>query len=107
MKRKNRTFTKLENHNLEQRFVRDFQSGKYSICELARRYSVNRFKLLKWKHKHFGQGSMQQKRIFQMHLAQVPSRAIAEFFSVHVFHVHRAIRMERAKYAKKPQVTLF
>lgn len=98
MKRKNRTFTKLENHNLEQRFKTDFQTGKYSICELARRYNVDRRKLLKWKYKHFGKGSIKQKRMFQMSMAGIPTKAIAEFFDVPVSQVHRSIR----KHKKRP-----
>lgn len=107
MKRKNRTFTKLENHNLKQRFKADFQSGKHSICELARIYNVDRRKLLKWKHELFGKGSVKQKRIFQMHLAGLTAQSIADFFNVPLQQVYRSIRQERQKYSQKPQQSLF
>lgn len=107
MKGTKRRLPKLQNHNLKQRFKSDFSTGLYSIVELAKAYNVGRRKLLKWKHELFGKGSIQQKRIFQMHLAGMPSKAIAQFFGVHIFQVHRAIRQERAKYAKQPQQKLF
>ncbi len=102
-----RKFSKAENYNLKQRFISDFTTGLYAVDALARTYNVDRRKLLKWKHEIFGKGSIKQKRIFQMRLAGMPSKAIAEFYGVHVFQVHRAIRQERAKYAKQPQQTLF
>lgn len=107
MKGTKRRLTKLQNHNLKQRFKQDFTSGRYSIAELAKAYNVGRRKLLKWKHELFGKGSITQRRIFQMHLAGIPSKAIAEFYGVHVFQVHRAIRQERKKYLSPPQQKLF
>jgi len=107
MKRKNRTFTKLENHNLKQRFKAEFETGLYSVNELAKKYNVDRRKLLKWKHKFYGKGSMQQRRIYQMHLAGMPSKAIAQFFDVALPHIHRSIRKQKQEYAKKPQCRLF
>lgn len=107
MKGTKRRLTKLQNHNLKQRFKSDFSTGLYSIVQLAKTYNVGRYKLLKWKKELFGKGSIQQKRIFQMHLIGMPSKTIAKIYDVHVFHVHRAIRRERAKYAKQPQQKLF
>jgi transposase-like protein len=102
MKRKNRTFSKSQNHNLQLQFKSDFKAGKFSICELARRYDVDRRKLLKWKHKYFGKGSIKQKRMFQMSMAGIPTKVIAEFFNVPITQVHLSIRN-----SKKQPLTLF
>tara|TARA_Y100000815_G_scaffold273832_1_gene306154 strand:+ start:540 stop:872 length:333 start_codon:yes stop_codon:yes gene_type:complete len=107
MKRKNRRFTKLENHNLKQRFKAEFETGLYSINELAIKYNVDSRKLLKWKHQLYGKGSMQQKRIYQMHLAGVPSKAVAQFFGVALTHIHRSIRKQSQEYTPNPQCRLF
>ncbi|MCB4807131.1 hypothetical protein LG651_02630 [Tamlana sp. 62-3] len=90
-----RKLTKHQNHNLKQRFIADFQSGKVSVTLLAKQYNVDRRKLLKWKHEIFGKGSLKQKRMFQMSVSGIPAKVIADFFNTHVFQVHRAIRNEK------------
>lgn len=90
-------FKKLQNVNLKQRFARDFESGQFSINELARRYGMDRRKLLKWKRELFGLGSLKQKRMYQMHLAGIPAHAIAEFYKTQLPQVHLSIRKHKAK----------
>ncbi|SIQ74221.1 aminoacyl-tRNA hydrolase family protein [Maribacter ulvicola] len=92
MKDTKRRFTKQQNHNLKQKFKSDFTTGLYSIEQLARNYNVGFRKLLKWKHEIFGKGSIKQKRMFQMHLSGLPTKAIAKFFNVPISQVHRSIR---------------
>lgn len=86
------SYLKLEKVNLEQRFIVDFGSGKVSINELSKRYNKDRRALLKLKHKHFGKGSLKQKRMYQMHLAEIPTRVIAEFYNTNIVQVQKAIR---------------
>jgi uncharacterized protein YjcR len=97
MKANNRTLTKLEIHNLKQMFRRDFTSGKYSIEGLTRKYGVNRLKLLKWKKELFGKGSLKRKRMYQMHLSEIPTRVIAEFYNVSTVQVNFSIREQKKK----------
>ncbi|MGY0427158.1 MAG: hypothetical protein ACWIPI_10100 [Polaribacter sp.] len=91
------SYRKSEKVNLENRFIVDFGCGRFSINELAKRYNMDRRTLLKLKHKHFGKGSLKQKRMYQMHKAEIPTRAIADFFNAHTVQVNQAIRIQRAK----------
>ncbi len=100
--KKYQRLTKIELHNLEQIFISEFASGKMKVKEFARKYNIEWRKPLKWKHKHFGKGSLKQTRIYQMHKAQIPSKVIAEFFNIHLTQVHLAIRTEREKAQKQP-----
>lgn len=98
---------KLIELNLKQRFKSDFSSGKHSINKLARSYNVERRKLLNWKHELFGKGSLKRKRILMLHLAGMPSKAIADFFNIPLPQVYKSLSSERLKYAKAPQQKLF
>ena len=91
-----RAYEKNKASNLKQMFIADFGSGKISIDALARNYNIDRRKLLKLKHKYFGKGSLKQKRMYQMHKAEIPTRAIADFYNVALSQVHRSIRLEKA-----------
>jgi len=90
-----RAYKKNKASNLKQVFIADFGSGKISIDALARNYGINRQTLLKLKHKYFGKGSLKQKRMYQMHKAEIPTRAIADFFNVPNSQVIRAINKEK------------
>ncbi len=94
---KKKYLTKLENHNLKQRFISDFGSGKYKCTELAKLYKVDRRKLLRWKKQLFGKGSLRRKRMYQMHLANIPTKTIAEFYNCTITEVHRSIKIEKKR----------
>ncbi len=95
--KKRKRLTKLENWNLEQRFILDFGTGKYSVRQLSRKYKINWQKLLKLKHKHFGKGSIKRLRMYQMHLSGIPTHGIADYFDTHPVQVHKAIREMKKK----------
>lgn len=90
-----RGYKKLQEHNLKQRFVQDFETGRFAIDHLARVYGVDRRKLLKWKHEVFGKGSIKRKRMFQMHLAGLPAKAIADYYNVPISQVHLSIKTQK------------
>lgn len=90
-------YNKNAKANLEQKFIVDFGCGRISISQLAKKYNVENRNLLKLKHKHFGKGSLKQKRMYQMYLAEIPTRAIASFYNVPIQQVCKAIRNERKK----------
>lgn len=92
MNTKNRVFTKLQNHNLKQKFVSDYQSGFYTIEQLAKTYNVDRRKLLKWKKQIFGLGSIRQRRIYELHTSGMPTKAIADIYKTHIVVVQKSIR---------------
>lgn len=95
MKRTNRRLTKLENHNLQQKFKTDFSTGKYELTELAERYNVGRRKLQAWKKQMFGLGSIKQAVAYKMHLAGLPTTTIADYLNTHRFVIHKYIRNAR------------
>lgn len=90
-----RHLTKLENHNLKQKFYSEFASGKHHVSHLAKKYGVDRRKLLKWKHQKFGKGNLRQRLIYKMYLVGIPTKAIADFYGVFQTQVNRSIRLEK------------
>ena len=88
-------FKKLKSHNLEQKFILEFGTGKYSIKELAKKYGVEWRVLLTFKHKNFGKGSIKQLRMYQMFLANIPTYAIADYMNCPKTQVTRAIRKHK------------
>lgn len=83
---------KLKYHNIKQKLLRDYASGKYNVSELARKYGIDSRTAMKWKIKRFGHGNMKKRRMFQMKQVGVPTLFIAEFYGVSVVAANKNIR---------------
>lgn len=93
---------KLQKHNLKQRFIKDFESGKRTVEALAAEYGIGRRTLLAWKREAFGTGSQRERVMYRLHEAGMSPSAIADLYGVHVTSVHAAIRKEREKARQAP-----
>ena len=78
---KKRRRTKWDLANIKQEFLIDFATGKYTVKFLSTKYNIDRRLLDELKRKHFGTGNQRMIVMQRMKNANVPTRAIAEYFN--------------------------